>query len=248
MKRIYWVGSLICITIAILNFTDAYVSDRRANAAETRAALQAEAVENTTASQLANAYESPIDFASLQQSNPDIYAWLTIPGTEVNYPLVQNQDDTFYLTRNSEGKMSEAGALFSESKYNDSTFDDPVTIIYGHNMRDGTMFGSLQKIYSNENSFSQHRDMFVYLPDSTLHFQIFAAVPCDNFHILYNYHFNNKREFNAFINTVLRARTVDTVLDSQVSVSAQDHLLILSTCLQGNRQRRFLVAAKLKDE
>ena len=94
-------------------------------------------------------YVSPIDFASLQAQNPDIYGWLCIPNTEFDFPLVQRQgDDSFYLTHGSDGEENPAGAIFTESAYNSTDMEDPVTVAYGHQMHAGTMFGKLQATYS----------------------------------------------------------------------------------------------------
>jgi len=94
------------------------------------------------------AYVSPIDFASLQERCPDIYAWLEIPDTDISYPVAQNADDTWYLTRDIDGNYSSDGTLFTESAYNGADLTDPATVIYGHRMNSGAMFGTLQKTYS----------------------------------------------------------------------------------------------------
>ena len=95
------------------------------------------------------AYVSPIDFASLQERCPDIYAWLEIPDTDISYPVAQNADDTWYLTRDIDGNYSSDGTLFTESAYNGTDLTDPATVIYGHRMNSGAMFGTLQKTYSD---------------------------------------------------------------------------------------------------
>ena len=83
-------------------------------------------------------YVSPIDFASLQGQNPDIYGWLRIPNTEFDFPLVQREgDDSFYLTHGSDGEENPAGAIFTESAYNSTDMEDPVTVAYGHQMHRG---------------------------------------------------------------------------------------------------------------
>ena len=131
-------------------------------------------------------YVSPIDFASLQEQNPDIYGWLRIPNTEFDFPLVQREgDDSFYLTHGSDGAENPAGAIFTESAYNSTDMEDPVTVAYGHQMHAGTMFGKLQATYSRENALEDYGEIIVYLPDREYHYQVFAAVPYDNRHILY---------------------------------------------------------------
>lgn len=194
-------------------------------------------------------YVSPIDFASLQAQNPDIYGWLRIPGTEFDFPLVQRQgDDSFYLTHDSDGNESSAGAIFTESAYNSTTMEDPVTVAYGHQMHAGTMFGKLQETYSQENALEDYGEVIVYLPEKELHYQVFAAVPYDNRHILYNYECTDSRRFNAFLNSIYEVREIGAQFNSGVTVSTDDKVLVLSTCLAGNSQRRYLVLAVCQAE
>lgn len=194
-------------------------------------------------------YVSPIDFASLQAQNPDIYGWLRIPGTEFDFPLVQRQgDDSFYLTHDSDGNESSAGAIFTENAYNSTTMEDPVTVAYGHQMHAGTMFGKLQETYSQENALEDYGEVIVYLPEKELHYQVFAAVPYDNRHILYNYDCTDSRRFNAFLNSIYEVREIGAQFASGVTVSTDDKVLVLSTCLAGNSQRRYLVLAVCQAE
>lgn len=194
-------------------------------------------------------YESPIDFAALQAENPDIYAWLTVPNTDIDYPLVQRAgDDSFYLTHDSDGNENATGAIFTESTYNGTSMEDPVTVAYGHQMHTGTMFGKLQAVYSDPDSLTECSEMIVYLPDKELHYTVFAAVPYDNRHILYNFDFTDTRRYNAFLNSIYDVRAIGAQFSDTVVPSTDDKLLILSTCLQGNPQKRYLVLAKCETE
>ena len=89
--------------------------------------------------------EIPIDFPSLQAQNPDVYAWIQVPGTEVDYPILQSPDDNgYYLDHDINKSEAAAGAIFTEN-YNTKTFEDPNTVIYGHDMKNGSMFGTLRE-------------------------------------------------------------------------------------------------------
>ena len=84
-----------------------------------------------------------IDFAELSSINPDIYAWIRIPDTQIDYPVLQREeDDTYYLRHNSSGRYAFAGSIYTEEA-NSRDFKDPMTVLYGHNMRDGSMFQNL---------------------------------------------------------------------------------------------------------
>lgn len=191
-------------------------------------------------------YTSPIDFAALQEKNTDIYAWLTITGTHITYPVLQNPDaDEYYLNHNEEKQWAQAGALFSQARYNSRDFKDPVTIIYGHRQNDGTMFGDLQPLYLGEADYSEINEIVIYLPEAELHYRIFAAVPHSNEHILYMYDFSDSADYQRFLDTVYDLDDYAANYRMEDAADTDDHLLILETCLQTNRLRRFLVIGKL---
>ena len=192
----------------------------------------------------ATPYVSPIDFNALQAVNPDIYAWLRIEGTDIDYPLVQSaSDDSFYLDHDSDGVYNVNGALFSENEFNGTDMKDPVTIIYGHHMRDGAMFGTLQQDYSDESFFAEHRELLVYTPTETLRYTVFAAVPYSAEHILYYHDFGDENEYNAFFDEIFSIRALSAVLEESDRPEFGDRVLILSTCLIGDNTRRYLVMA-----
>lgn len=194
-------------------------------------------------------YASPVDFEALRAANPDIYAWLYIPDTKINYPILQREDDdSYYLTHGSDGAPSKAGAVFTESTYNARDLSDPVTVIYGHHMRSGDIFGDLQKLYSAPGGMEEHQEIRVYLPERELSWRVFAAVPFNMRHILYYHDFSDPAVFQAFLDQVLSVRSINASFDETVEVSAGDQLLILSTCLQGDSKQRYLVLAALTAE
>ena len=118
--------------------------------------------------------EIPIDFQTLQNMNPDIYAWIKVPGTVIDYPIAQSEtDNTYYLNHSVEHDENKAGAIFTED-YNAKTFEDPNTVIYGHGMANGSMFDGLHQ-YMDRDFFDQNKEVIIYMPDKILHYQIFAA-------------------------------------------------------------------------
>lgn len=194
-------------------------------------------------------YVSPIDFASLQAVNPDIYAWLYIPNSDISYPLVQRDgNDAYYLDHDSDGNYDWEGAIFTEQTYSSTDFTEPVTVVYGHRLKSGRMFSSLQSIYSDPEGMEECSEIVVYLPERELHYTVFAAVPYDNRHILYTYNFNSRRMYEAFLNTVYGVREIGAVFQEDITVSSEDQMLILSTCLYGNAQKRYLILAKCGED
>lgn len=194
-------------------------------------------------------YVSPVDFETLWRMNPDIYAWLYIPNTEINYPILQREgDDGYYLTHSSDAEASDTGAVFTESAYNSRDFTDPAVLIYGHHMRSGAIFGNLQALYCTPEGIGEHPEVVVYLPERELRYRVFAAVPFDMWHVLYYNDFSDPEQFQAFLEEVYSVRSINARFDESVEVTAEDRLVILSTCLQGDSKKRYLVLAAMAAE
>ena len=101
--------------------------------------------------------DNPIDFATLQERNADVYAWIKIPDTKVDYPILQSGDkpENFYLNHNIDGEYEFAGCIYTQ-KLNKKDFTDPNTVIYGHNMKNGTMFKALHQ-FRNKDFFEANK-------------------------------------------------------------------------------------------
>lgn len=193
----------------------------------------------------AKPYESPIDFASLQKKHRDMYAWIEIPDTEISFPVVQHPTkDDYYLNHSSRKWLSIYGAIYTE-RANAKDFSDPVTVVYGHSSYIGKMFGPLEDNYTDREFFDEHRTVKVYLPDRELTYEIFAAVPYGQAHILKNYDFAYRFGFNAFIDNIMSVRALNANVDRQLEPVFGDKVLVLSTCLRRtNAKQRYLVLAK----
>lgn len=192
--------------------------------------------------------EIPVDFQSLQQQNPDIYAWITIPGTVIDYPIVQSADDNeYYLNRAADGSININGSVFSEN-YNGLDFDDPVTVLYGHNMNDGSMFAGLHQ-YEDNSFMESHRTINVYTPNAILHYQVFAAYLYDNRHLLDSFHnCTDSGDMQAYIDEIMGQRSMSATIDDTALVTTDSHILTLSTCHGAGRDYRFLVQAYLAEK
>lgn len=193
-------------------------------------------------------FRSPIDFESLWGVNTDIYAWIEVPGTKINYPIARSEtDDSYYLDHSIDGSKDKKGTLFTEYLFNSNDFSDPVTVIYGHDMKNGAMFGRLQN-YSQKKYFDSHSEIKVYLPDRTLSYEVFAAVPFSGKHILYYWDFSDESQFNGFIKNIRSTKSLLANFNEDVEVTSSDKIIILSTCLKSDNTKRYLVLAVLKDE
>lgn len=188
-----------------------------------------------------------VNFAVYQKINKDIYAWIRIPGTPIDYPILNRKgDNEYYLKRNYYRYADTRGSIFTED-YNNRDFNDPVTLIYGHNMSSGSMFGSIQKTYTKKSFMQSHKELQIILPDKTYTYEIFAAVPYSNIHLMYYYDFTNTYVFTEVMNDILSVRAMNAVVDKTVKLTPDDHIVILSTCLSGNGNQRYLLLAVRRD-
>lgn len=191
--------------------------------------------------------EIPIDFASLQERNPDVYAWIQVPGTNIDYPILQDEEDNgYYLTHTIDGEEAIEGSIYTED-YNSKDFSDPNTVIYGHNMKNGSMFRTLHN-YEDKEFFDENRDVVVYLPDAVLKYRIFAAYVFDNRHLLLNYDFDDPDVYRLYLEDVLNIRDMNSHIDTSMEVGEDDRILTLSTCNKGIDDQRYLVQAVLVSE
>lgn len=192
-------------------------------------------------------YVSPIDFEELQKLNADIYAWIEIPGTAINYPVVQSPDDDgYYLNHTIEGQEGYPGAIYTE-RQNAKDFSDYNTVIYGHNMKDGSMFMGLHA-YEDPQYLTEYNTVNIYTPEHQYTYRIFAAVIYNNSHILNSYDFGNEEQRQLYLDSIYASRTMQSSIDDSVEVDTQSKLLTLSTCIGGQPNQRFLVEAVLTDE
>lgn len=257
MKRKLWLGcSLVLFCAAIfLTFRALDLSRQKKEAAKEYEELRQEvshqpeeASQNDMEEPEEVKPEIPVDFEALQEMNPDIYAWITIPGTQIDYPVLQSStDNSYYLNHSAEKKESVSGAIFSEN-YNSKEFDDYITVLYGHNMKNGTMFRGLHQ-YTDRGFLQENREIIIYLPDAVLKYEIFAAYLTDDRHILF-YYDQGKTEDNrkAFINDILSHRTMESSLDTDAPVDTDSKILTLSTCHKAGKDKRYVVQAYLVEE
>lgn len=183
----------------------------------------------------------PIDFAHYQGINEDIYAWIIIPGTLVDYPILQSDgdDQEFYLHHTFERLPSIEGSVFTQN-YNGKDFTDINTVIYGHDMLDGSIFGSLRN-YRDENYRREHDTIIIYTPHSILEYRIFSIVIFDNRHLMYAFCFDSEDGFYDFIGELQNAREI-IYWSEDIGATFRDRIITLSTCTVAVHERLLVVA------
>ncbi len=188
--------------------------------------------------------ENAVDFAALQESNEDVYAWIVVPGTQVDYPVLQHPtDDAYYLNHTLEGAAGRPGAIYSEQVH-PKDFTAVHTVLYGHNMRDGTMFASLHD-YEDPDFFAEHPYVYIHLPERTLVYRIYAAV---EFSDAYLPIYRDYKEEAEFLDYVRELKSSPGQVNEEVEVPYGSRLLTLSTCVQNAAKKRFLVSAVFAGE
>lgn len=181
---------------------------------------------------------NPIDFDELKQVNEDIVGWLRIRALDISYPVVQGEDNDFYLHRTFEKTDNFAGCLFVNCD-NSPDMTDQNTIIYGHNMRNGSMFGKLKE-FREEGTFEKSRYFWLFAPDFIYEYRIFSASVVSKTGLTYQTGFTDE-EFEEFLRDAFENSEVDT---SGVEVTKEDRIVTLSTCT-GDDSTRFTVKGKL---
>lgn len=188
----------------------------------------------------------PVKFEELQAVNPDVYAWITVPGTDIDYPILQHaSDNSYYLMHNIDGSYGYPGCIYTEN-LNSKDFTDNNTVIYGHNMKNGSMFAQLHK-YEDSDFFDANREVLIYLPDEVLHYTIFAAHIYDDRHLLYSFDFTDPEVYQKYLDSIFSIRDMSANIDKDITVTTDDQIITLVTCIGSQPNNRLLVQAVLTD-
>ncbi len=238
-KTIWLIVLLICLGILIgcaFYFINGYLQRKKMKNLRDEVAVSSQ--ENTT-----NQVPVPVDFDKLKKANPDIYAWINIPAVNVDNPILQSEtDNSYYLDHTVNGQKSVYGSIYTEN-YNNKDFSDFNTVIYGHNMKNGTMFGSLKK-FRDSTFFNENRYMTVYLEGRILKYEIFAAYTWDNKHILLSRNFENGYNRKVYLDEIFAVRDMNSQISKEIEVTENDRIITLSTCMN-DKSKRFLVSGVL---
>ena len=182
--------------------------------------------------------KNPVDFDSLKKINTEIIGWLNVEAMDISYPVTQSKDNDFYLHRTFEKTYNFAGCIFLdyESK---KDFSDRNSIIYGHNMKNGSMFGKLKKFYQ-EGVYEESPYFWIYTPDKIYKYEIFSCQEVGATSKTYQLEFRNDKDFMEYIKNAFEK----SVVKSDIEVDKDDKIVTLSTCT-GNDATRFIVQGKL---
>ncbi len=187
--------------------------------------------------------DKEVDFDELKAINPDVYAWITIDGTAIDYPIAHCDEETaFYLDHDIDGKPSKAGMIFTDT-CNSNDFSDPMTLIYGHNMKNGSMFKGLHS-FRDASFFKEHDTVKIYMDGIELDYRIYDCFISPNEHILKVHDFSNPIGCFKYIDGLKNKRDFSANFRDDIELEVSDHMLTLITCV-GDPSRRLFVQCVL---
>jgi len=183
-----------------------------------------------------------IDFDSLKGINEDFVGWLIVPALEISYPILKGSDNEQYLHETFEHNHNKAGAIFMDS-FNYPDFRDLNTFIYGHNMRDGSMFGSLKKLGEQPELIDDEPYIYVYTPRASYQFQIVAYYTTYKKSDTYQF-ITNPKEYDAYLDYIGQVNELTNV--PKTDYSEYPKLMTLSTCKgSAGTSNRFVIHSVL---
>ncbi|MCR5356558.1 MAG: class B sortase [Lachnospiraceae bacterium] len=251
------IAALLCITMGVLMYMDnhgmlggsAETGEEGGTEQEPDAEASQEAGTDTSDSDTGEEEipfpDKDADIAGLvKEQNPDIYAWLYIPETGIDAPVLQHPEDVlYYTTHNAKGEEDPNGAVFSQM-FNTKTFEDNVTVIYGSNNTEEGPFYNLS-LFSDPGFFNTHPYIYIYTDNEILAYETFAAYESDDKLIVMFYGTDVDDQFYVYLDMIKENIGMNGNLKEDIYPTVSDTVLTLSTRVKGKDDRRYLVQAKL---
>ena len=186
-------------------------------------------------------FERKIDFDALKKINPDIIGWIYSEDTMIDYPVVQAKDNEYYLHRLFDKTYNESGSIFLDYTKN-SNFDNRNSVLYGHHMRDGSMFASLMG-YKKQKYYNKHKVLTLYTPEKTYKAQVACGFVINARNWDKNGFAADSRK-DALVNYAYNNST----FKSKVQIGPEDDILTLSTCSYEVDEGRYVLVCKLIED
>lgn len=201
--------------------------------------------ENTQEDQSGDDQPKPpidVDFETLQGVNEDVVGWIYIEALDgISYPVVQGKDNETYLHTTYEKNYNFAGTIFIDYE-NSRDFTDCNTLVYGHNMKNGSMFGQLKKFTEGQATYDKSRYFWILTPEKNYRYEIIAAYTTGVNSDTYTLFKGPGEEFETYLKTIKGYSEITT--DDTEELTIKDKIVTLSTCT-GNEATRFVVQGKL---
>ena len=182
-----------------------------------------------------------MDFTALQNANDDVFGWITIPTTRLSYPLLQGEDNEYYLNRTWRKGRNSVGAIFMDYRAS-RDLSDFHTVIYGHRMNNRSMFGTLLS-YADPTYLAANPTVYIADKNGSHAYDIFAVYEAENM-ATYKLDFADDSEKLTFLNYCVEKSLHETGITPEVD----DRILTLSTCTGNGHDSRWVVQAALREE
>lgn len=189
-----------------------------------------------------------VDIKALQENeNEDIYAWITVPGTVIDYPVLQHPEELdYYLNHNVDHSSGYPGCIYSQN-LNSREWDDPHTVLYGHNMKNGSMFAGLHH-YEDLEFLEGNQYIYIFTQNHVRVYHIFGAYEYDNRHLLLAIDTTDPAAFAKYLIEIQNLKGMRDNFLEEVPVSIENYILTLETCISNKPDKRYIVQAILEAE
>ena len=194
-----------------------------------------------------SAADGHVDFEALQKENPDVFAWLYVPGTGIDAPVLQSPiSDDYYKSHGQDGKEGDEGALYTEMP-NMMNMCDFNTIIHGKDDKDGDLFAGLHK-FEDPDFFEKNEEFYIYLPDNVLTYEVFAAYYDDGSDILRRFDFTTYAGCEAHLEQIYAAREMGKQLrDGWNDLTPYHFLVTLDGSVREDGKQYVVIGALIGD-
>ncbi len=189
----------------------------------------------------------PVDFQIYWDVNPEVVAYVEVPDTDVSYPILRRADDAaYYADHQIDGTQGLPGSIYIEP-INSGEFTDTNTIVYGHNMKNGTMFHSLHD-FEDADFFAQDHEFYIYTPEHRYTYKVFAAGCIDDEHLMVKYSFSTEQGNIDFTNDLQQLDNAYSHYKTETEIAEDTRLCTLFTCMPSDMEdNRFVVVGYLTD-
>lgn len=239
-----WIGIVVCVCVMLYAGFRIYTETKEDDLGNsTYLALKEQITKNEISGTAAGANSRNLewepDFSALKELSGDATAWIYSEGTPIDYPVVQGNDNTFYLTHLHDGTSNRVGAIFLDYR-NASDFSDQNSILYGHHMKSGKMFAELEN-YKEQSYYDKHPFLTLYTQNGIYRIELMAGYVVDGSVNDLEMNFENEEKLNEFIQQAKGKSTFDCA----VTVSGQDRIITMVTCTYDFTNARYALVGKM---